>query len=123
MSHTQLIHPARVCFLVAVLAGIVSSAPRAEAAPASLGEVRVEVVTVADLNLKTEAGAQTLLGRLKKAAVSVCGDEDLSERRPLAELRRLRACRKLAIEDATRALGSDRLTRLVFGRPIVLASR
>jgi|SRR5687768_5287886 UrcA family protein len=45
--------------------------------PATTETVRQQVVSFADLNLETEAGANTLLRRIKFAARRVCGVNDI----------------------------------------------
>ena len=65
--------------------------------PATTENVRQQVVSFADLNLETEAGAKTLLRRIKFAARRVCGVNDAGLMRdrvpcPAAPLRRAGDC-------------------------------
>jgi len=74
----------------------------AQAAVASQPEVRQLVVKIADLNLTTDAGAQTLRRRVQSAVNHVCstGSRDL---RALAQERR---CAKLALAGSAEQVAS-----------------
>lgn len=74
------------------------------------------VVSYADLDLTTEAGAHTLLLRLKRAARTVCRETRLSIM-GLESERRYSACMSSALNQSVQGVGSERLTRLYTGSP------
>ncbi len=61
------------------------------------------VVPLRDLNLDTQAGAETALRRIAAATRETCGDLSASNL-PLAERAMIRRCRKAAIESAVAVL-------------------
>ena len=74
------------------------------------------VVSYADLDLTSEAGAQTLLRRLKHAVRAVCSETRLSIMGLEAE-RRYTACMSQTLNQSVQAVGSEQLTRLYLGPP------
>jgi UrcA family protein len=74
------------------------------AAPIRPPEIATKRVRVADLDLATAAGAETLYGRIKLAARRVCRHETV--------MRVEYACRARAIENAVRDVGSPLLVSI-----------
>jgi UrcA family protein len=77
-----------------------------------------------DLNLQSEAGAETFLRRVHNEARGACGDR--SGPMPLTERRAIRACMSEFEERAVAALDNDYVTtRFAGGEPrlIIMASR
>jgi UrcA family protein len=62
-------------------------------------ELRSELVAIGDLNLRSESGQATLMGRIHRAAKNVCGP--LDDMRNLQETWRYRSCSSIALADAT----------------------
>jgi UrcA family protein len=80
--------------------------------PATAEKVRQSVVSYADLNLGTEAGAQTLLRRIKFAARRVCGVNDaglmaMEFRAPLHRCAEQATARAVADVDARTIVVAD----------------
>ncbi len=70
------------------------------------------VVRYSDLDLRTEAGARTLLSRLNRAADSVCPDDSISLVRHL----RYKTCVNQAVGGAVRSANLDALNKLYAER-------
>jgi UrcA family protein len=60
-----------------LLIGCLAATAQATTTRTATTETRQTVVSYADLNLESEAGAQTLLRRIKFAARRVCGVNDI----------------------------------------------
>jgi len=92
----------------AAIATLGATAVAARAQPPA-PEVSVRV-NVADLNLRSEAGAQVALRRIENAAAAICGrDEDI---RLLGRAALRRACMRTTVETAVASAGIPRLTAL-----------
>jgi UrcA family protein len=78
-------------------------------------------VSYADLNLKSEAGARVMLGRLQAAAASVCGGAAVSSH--LDDVTAFRACTRQALDRAVSDLRSPRVSALYGMRADRVASR
>jgi len=61
-------------------------------------------VSYADLNLDTEAGAEQLYFRLRRASLAVCNVESLQKKGSVKAVRQARACYEDAMESAMDAL-------------------
>lgn len=72
------------------------------------------VVSYADLDLTTDAGAHTLLIRLKRAARTVCSETRLSIM-GLESERRYSACMSTTLNQSVQAANSKQLTRRYLG--------
>ena len=81
---------------VAAMAGTPAAAQRADSQ-------RVNV-SHADLDLDTQAGAETLLARLREATLLVCGDT--GRRMTMQEQRAVHECSERSLERAVAALGN-----------------
>ena len=92
--------------LVAVL-GVLGSVQVLAGEPAK--SIRV---SYADLDLSTQAGAQTLYHRIRGAARQVCGDEGTS----YTDKAIWRSCFKNAVGDAVAKVNSPQLTALHQGK-------
>lgn len=78
-------------------------------------------VKVADLNLKTTAGASAALGRIGAAAKRFCGDADIRDLTGRAEARR---CRRMMMGRAVAQVATPMLTELYANRSaLVLAEK
>jgi UrcA family protein len=103
--------------LVPALLLLLGVSTAAIAAPIRAPEVATRTVRIADLDLTTAAGVQTLYGRIKEAARIVCRHE----------LFRLEhECRARAIENAVKDVGSPLLAsihRTATGRTEEVAAR
>ncbi len=82
-------------------------------------ETRSLVVSHADIDLRSEAGAAIMLQRLERASRRVC--DGGPRRRPLAEIRQIRACRTETLENAVNALDAPLVTALHHGHGMRLA--
>ncbi len=75
-------------------------------------------VSYADLDLQSEAGAQTLVKRLSRAAIDACGGKPVSG--PIAiqvaEKTVFEACRKSAIRDAVQTVDRPMVTAAFTGQ-------
>ncbi len=82
---------------------------------------RREVINYADLDLKTEAGAQRMLKRIRIAARKVCIYPDNS----FSATTFRQDCRKEATQNAVQRLGSPMVTEAFSGalQPVRLARR
>jgi UrcA family protein len=98
--------PVRPLALVLVL-GLLGAAP-------ALADPRSETVSYRDLDLSTVAGAQTLYGRIKSAARSVCGYEG----RGITDQAFWKGCYQGAISDAVAKVNSPLLTAVHTHRPV-----
>ncbi|WP_019833172.1 UrcA family protein [Sphingomonas sp. PR090111-T3T-6A] len=74
-----------------------ASALAAPALAAPVADGQSAIVHIADLNLATDAGIQTLHTRVAHAAKKVCGAPDA---RDLSAVRQSDACRQVALESA-----------------------
>jgi len=98
------------------------------AAPSAGADPRPPAVSVsyADLDLTTEAGASTLLVRLKRAARLVCDETRLSIM-GLAAVERHKACITSALDHSVQSVESETLARLYWatqpGQTVTTASR
>jgi UrcA family protein len=99
--------PVRPLALVLIL-GLLSATPALATDPASVK------VSYADLDLSTIAGAQTLYGRIRTAARSVCGYEG----RGVTDQAFWNACFRGAIADAVAKVNNPLLTAVHTGRPV-----
>lgn len=95
------------------------------AAPASAADWNMHSQTVgyADLDLTSEAGAQTMIGRIERAARNVCFSQ--AGPMPLMSRRAQRACRTTTMTNAVDMLGAPMVTAMYYGHEpmIVIASR
>jgi UrcA family protein len=73
---------------------------------------RSVTVSFADLNIASEAGADTLLHRIRRAAKQACGEHGPS----LVEFADWQACVTGASDDAVRSVHSSLLTALYSGQ-------
>ena len=73
-------------------------------------EVRQQRVSYADLNLRTEAGARTLLGRIQGAAKKVCSPEPAPP--DLTDQADYKTCLHDAQDGAVAELGNPRVSAL-----------
>ena len=73
-------------------------------------EIRQQRVSYADLNLRTEAGARTLLGRIEGAAKKVCSPEPAPPN--LTEQADYKTCLHDAQDGAVAELGDARVSAL-----------
>jgi UrcA family protein len=101
------------CSIKALLVGLAMAGVATTALAAQRQAITVKKVEVGygDLNLRSEAGAATLLGRLTRAATKVCstdspGPEHIQSKR--AEF----ACRARALRDAVVTVDNAVLTAL-----------
>lgn len=85
-------------FAVAALAA--SAAVVSPALAGVTGHVRTAIVSYADLDLTTEAGVDTLNGRIRRAAADVCGAPMPMS---LLDFADMKACRAEAVASARRA--------------------
>lgn len=83
------------------IAALLGASPATLAAPIRTPEVAARKVRFADLDLSTSLGVEALYGRIKTAARAVCRHETL--------VRSEYACRKRAVENAVRDVGSPLL--------------
>jgi UrcA family protein len=97
--------------MLGVLSGCVSSASAVQDAPKSEW-VRQKRVSYAGLDLDSDAGARTLIRRLKSAAEQVC--EPLAGER-LEQKQRWRECYEHALTHAVRDLNHPQVTLLYEG--------
>ncbi|HKS54371.1 MAG TPA: UrcA family protein [Steroidobacteraceae bacterium] len=74
------------------------------------GDMQQEVVSFGDLNLDTESGAATLLGRIESAARKVCGLDRVTVL-PLALQYELQVCANQATARAVNDVNAPLLTR------------
>ena len=109
MNHINSIHrsPVHALALVLIL-GVVGATPALAQDPSSVK------VSYRDLNLSTISGAQTLYGRIKTAARSMCGYEG----RNMFDQSYWNACYRGAIADAVAKVNSPLLTAVHTGRPV-----
>jgi UrcA family protein len=84
------------------------------ATQAFAGEPSAVKVSYSDLNISTQAGAQTLYNRIAGAARTVCGYEGSS----LLDKSVWRACYRDAIDEAVSKVNSPQLTAIHTGRPV-----
>ena len=98
-----------------LLFGLLAAGAAFAATPGAAAEPEVSqrVVKYSPDSLSTESGARELYGRLVRAAEDVCPG-DSSGRRFLNNA--ILACRRQAVENAVRAIGSPRLAALHASR-------
>ena len=98
---------------IALLAATVNvgalAAQTASALPADPAQSKI--VKYSDLNLATNGGAETLYGRLHRAAESVCGDTAWGQL-PLDVYLATQSCEKNAMSRAVAKVDSPKLTAL-----------
>jgi UrcA family protein len=73
----------------------------------SVAQVPARTIHYSDVNLNTQAGAEVLFKRIRRAAELVCGDVDS---RQLKEAAAARACIEQAVIGSIRAVNNPRLT-------------
>lgn len=88
------------------------------ASPAFAQDADTRVVRYADLDLNRAAGADALIGRISRAARSVCGDH--TGRQPLQEMRPINTCRAVAMEDAIEDVNNPVVTARYYGSGYVI---
>lgn len=96
-----------------------TAAPKAKDAPASIA------VPYGDLNLQSEAGATTLLGRISRAARTVCEIPAPGASNIHAKNQRF-ACRRVAVQNAVESLDHPVVNSVYEGKrtsPLKLAAR
>jgi UrcA family protein len=108
--------PLVVGTLMLAVTGAVSTA-WAEASP-SQRTVNIEV-EYTDINLATQAGAETLYRRIVRAARMACGPADA---RSAAMMTAHRGCLKEAVDGAVKDVGSPKLSALHQDRALRAAS-
>jgi UrcA family protein len=69
-------------------------------------------VTYADLDIRHEAGARVLLGRLKQAASQVCAP---APERELSDVDQFESCYKAALDSAVSRVSSAAVSRVYAG--------
>ncbi len=86
-------------------------------------ELRSQMVAVGDLNLRTESGQSTLMGRIHQAVKNVCGS--LEDLRNMQEAARYHNCGSVAMADATSkartAIASARQSNEAIAALVVVA--
>jgi UrcA family protein len=70
-------------------------------------------VSVAGVDLSSEAGAKVALQRIHVAATTICGDQP--EARQFADAARYKSCMKAATDSGVASLGSSMVTALYKG--------
>ena len=109
---------------LASLAGLVGAAmiaaaigPGATTAFAASPDDPISVkVSLADLNMASDAGARTALARIQNAANRACGG-DVSDQ-SLGEQMQFRSCAKQAVQRAVTAINQPALTAVSEGRHV-----
>ncbi len=94
-------------FALAAVAGICVTSFAIGAHANEVDAVPTRTVHYADLNLNTQAGAEKLYQRIRRAADQVCGD---SEPRQLVASEAAKACVNKAVTTSVREVNSPRLT-------------
>ena len=97
--------------LLLIAFGITLPAAASAGAPGQTEDTAV-TVSYADLNIHSEAGAQVLYARLKRASERVCHVAPFSEYGSVKRVRDSRVCYDEALSDAVESIGSDALTRI-----------
>jgi UrcA family protein len=92
--------------------GMVLAAAASASAPVSFDSDKV-VVSYADLDIDSKAGAQSLYWRLKRASALAC-DADGS-RRPLREMTAAKNCYMDTLDELVSEIDSDLLTEIHAG--------
>ena len=82
-------------------------------------------VAYADLNLATDSGVKTLLGRIKTASVGVCAGYDDGGRADLGAVAKAKTCRDAAVTQAVARMNLPALSRMAGGSvvPTTLAAQ
>ena len=80
-------------------------------APDAFGAPRIEV-SYADLNLRSPAGAEVMLNRIRWAAARVCERPDIREVNFMAIYR---ACESAAVRNAVAELNAAMVSQLYYG--------
>jgi UrcA family protein len=108
---------------LASVAGLIGSAviaaaigPGAAAFAATPDDQITIRVSVGDLNLSSEAGAQAALARIHHAAQDICGGD--GNRTSLTEQAKLHACIDSTVERAMAASNLPTLIAVSHGRPV-----
>ena len=73
-------------------------------------------VSLADLNLNSEAGVQQALVRIRRAAQEICGDDGSAK--TLTEMMHLRTCVDTTVREAVASSHLPTLTDASQGRPV-----
>jgi len=73
-------------------------------------------VSIADLNMASEAGARTALSRIRYAAEKACGGDVADQ--TLGEQMQFRSCAKQAVQRAVTAINQPALTAVNQGRHV-----
>ncbi|MGH1422636.1 MAG: UrcA family protein [Hyphomonas sp.] len=94
--------------LIALAAVALSGAVVLPAAAASIEEASAKTVSVAGIDMSTEAGAKIVYQRIENAADRVCGVN--SGRMALKQIQPAKACAEKAVEAAVKALNVDTVT-------------
>ena len=111
MSHAKL---ASLAGLVGAALMVAAIAPGASAFAADPdGQVSLKV-SIADLNLATEAGAREALARIQRTARHICGDGDAEP--GLTQQLQFRSCVSEAVQHAVAAINAPMLTAVSQGR-------
>jgi UrcA family protein len=103
--------PIKLSALAAVLA--IGLAAGAHAAPASDTDTVSVKVSIADLNMRSQAGAKVAFQRIHQAATSICGDEPNPS--ALGEVAQHRACMKSVVARGVASLDNPLVTAMNGG--------
>jgi UrcA family protein len=82
------------------------------AAPAG-SEIKDETIKVADLNLNTDAGAETLIGRVRAASKRVCAPLPTGTKANFKDVSDYEKCRDQATERAIKDSGSAKAAEIL----------
>jgi UrcA family protein len=102
--------------LIALVLACAAVSATAQARPNDVLTTSQVEVFYGDLNLNNPAGAQMMLGRIKQAAIRVCGGSKPSIH-DMRDRRTFRDCVERATNDAVRQLNAPLVTALHTGRP------
>jgi UrcA family protein len=114
----------RKLFAAIATAAILAFATAAPASAETSRDTYEARISIGDLNLQSEAGADAFLRRVHNEARGACGDR--SGRMSLTERRAIRACMSDFQERAVAALDNDYVTTRFAGeepRLVIMASR
>lgn len=100
--------------LTAQASGQTTTSPLVVHAPpiAPGAEVKDEMIKVADLDLKTEAGAETLIGRVRAAAKRVCAPRPTAKAN-FKDATDYEKCKDAAVERAIKDSGSVKAEEII----------
>lgn len=98
-------------FVAATVLGMIAMAPVAAADPFERNAIKV---SYADLNLSSEAGAKSLLARIKTASKQVCGPRPSS--RDVRQSFHYQACYQDSLSQAVAAIDSPVLSAMLDGQ-------